>query len=254
MEQSKKELQSIVWSEVSEKPNREGEFDLSNNAIEEAVMADKIALLRIIDGMILSIYKRAMRESAKYFSEYKKFLGTEFTTNLRPRIRYRPEGHTCDLSWVKVTVKVSPATAEDITKYGIGKFSSVRGQGKRIVKKHGQQVTQTIKYIYIKKSTDFSYRPGIFLHQPGWVQREGTHLEQCFTLLRQQLKELSDLRRRILVRMFLLDKKFFDNSRLSEPNRPDLGKPKEYDTMMAAVPEDDDEMENETDNSKEKTE
>lgn len=176
MEQSNKELQSIAWSEVSEKPNKEGDFELSNNAIEEAVMADKIALLRIIDGMILSIYKR--------------------------------------------------------------------GQGKRIVKKHGQQVTQTIKYIYIKKSTDFSYRPGIFLHQPGWVQREGTHLEQCFTLLRQQLKELSDLRRRILVRMFLLDKKFFDNSRLSEPNRPDLGKPKEYDTMMAGIPEGDDEMEN----------
>ena len=79
MEQSNKELQSIVWSEVSEKPSREGEFDLSNNAIEEAVMADKIALLRIIDGMIHSIYKRA---KLRKFSAHGR-IGTQYNCGAR---------------------------------------------------------------------------------------------------------------------------------------------------------------------------
>ena len=233
----------IDWRKTSAIAKKDGSFDIDNSAVERAVLADKIALLNILDSMILSIYKRALREASKYFAEYKKYQRTEFATFLRPRIRLRPDSHTCELSWVRLIILQKNASAEDILKYKTKKFSTSGGQSKRIVHRKGQTMTQTIHYQYIKKTKEFAYSPTIFLEQAGWAQREGARLEQCFMLLRQQIKEIADIRRKVLIRMHSLDTKFFFLCILAEEDREDLGKLKDYKTSLNILPDEEDESE-----------
>lgn len=245
-EQKKAEFEAperFDWRQTSAIAKKDGSFDIDNNTVERAVLADKIALLNILDSMILSIYKRALREASKYFAEYKKYQRTEFATFLRPRIRLRPDSHTCELSWVRLIILQKNASAEDILKYKTKKFSTSGGQSKRIVQRNGQTMTQTIHYKYIKRTKEFSYSPAIFLDQAGWAQREGARLEQCFILLRQQLKEIADIRRKVLIRMHSLDTKFFDLSILTTEDREDLGRLKDYKTSLNISPDMEDEDE-----------
>ena len=229
MENGMKTPRKIVWGVLSEDPLPDGSFEIDNTRLEEAAIADKLAVLEALDSMMVSIYKRAKREAASYYANYSQWQKTDYSTTLRPRIRLRPDCGV-ELSWVKLGIEEKPATPADIEHYGNSKkFTSQEGQGKRIVYHKHEPYLQTIHFRHIRKGAGDSYPAGLFKHnQPSWVQIMGTRLEECLTVLRKQAEEIREIRRKLLTRMHNLDTKYFDISRLSERERLDLGKPSDY--------------------------
>lgn len=219
-------LEACDWEAVigTRKPE---EFDeLQDGVIEVGVMADKVRLLKVVDAFYESIYIRSIRESNKYYQNFREYLNTEFSTSLRPLVRWRL-GRPVELIWVRKIVSERSATQKDILKYSRDRQAD-KGVIARIVYRNGQPVCVKEIYKYISRGKSDSYPMRLFNSEPGWVQIEGRRLEECFTNFRQQMGLIREIKSRV-GSINTLDNKYFDLvAQESDAKRPELKTPKDY--------------------------
>lgn len=196
------------WKTLA-KSEEDNESDTLRKTFPEHLKNDRDRVLEIIDEMMASIYIRAREESAKYFEQYKEFLGTEFETKLRPVIRWR-EGRPVELFWVSKIVTEKVATQKDIQTYG-KKGKSENGVLNRIVIRNNQAIRVREIFKFISRGRSLFYPKKIFDKEPGWVQLEGGRLEDCFRNFRQQMEYLKTIRSTVN-KLQGLDTKFFAES------------------------------------------
>lgn len=180
-------------------PERNGKQDrlwemteMTADAIRRSVFRDKVAVLADADQLMRSICVRALWESEAYFRQYREYLGTEFATRLRPKIRWRP-GRPVELSWVSKIVTKKPATSADMRRY-TRKGTASNGVLIRIAVENNQILKVKEIFKFIPRGKSLSYPASTFRNEPGWVQLEGRRLEEAFAVLRQEMALLKEIR------------------------------------------------------------
>lgn len=217
----------ISWQEYSTTDRMENLKNLSSARIEEALFANKLHMFIESENIMQSIYVRALKESASYFEQYRQFLGTEYSTRLRPKIRYRID-RPVELAWVSKVVLKTFATRDDLRKYG-RKGVAKDGILTRISFENNQAYKIREIFKYLPRGKSHSYPLSIFRREPGWVQVEGKRLEGIFSILRQEMSLLKEIRLKA-ASLHALDKKLFDDDPTFFPTdlRVGLDDPKEY--------------------------
>lgn len=206
------------------KPMDFGELD--DAVIEEGCFAQKLSACREVDPLYASIYIRAVKESNKYFSTLRDYIGTEYETNLRPLVRWR-KGRPVEMLWARKIVKESPATAREIARFNYVRKSE-NGIIVRLARRQGQIVCVREIYQYIPRGKSCSYPIRMFAKEPSWVQIEGRRLEGQFLILRKQMILLREIKSRICS-IHTLDNQYFEQSfQEVGRTRKDLGSLKDY--------------------------
>lgn len=215
----KVDWEALLQSETSDAASA----PLPDEDYESGAVWDKVEVLKMIDRMMCSIYIRATRECEKYFLQYKKSLGTDFETRLRPLVRWR-SGRPVEMSWVTKIISERIATSTDLRNYS-KKGTAENGVLTRIVYKNNQAIRVREIFKFIPRGKALAYPARMFDKQPNWASIEGHRLESVFHLLRQETVILRELKQKI-ASLNTLDTKFFDLT--TEKNRDKFLNPRDY--------------------------
>ncbi len=138
--------------------------------------------------MQASIVFRAVKAGDKYMAMYKESNGTDEKCSLRPKLKIDANYSTLEMAWVRRIDRVKPAKAstQPVASAHFRRYKIETANGELTVSHH---------YEYIKKGLEDRYSNRIFRDQPLWAQKLGAALEDKFSLLRQEQKKLSALRK-----------------------------------------------------------
>ena len=138
--------------------------------------------------MQASIVFRAVKAGDKYMAMYKESNGTDEKCSLRPKLKIDANYSTLEMAWVRRIDRVKPAKAstQPVASAHFRRYKIETANGVLTVSHH---------YEYIKKGLEDRYSNRIFRDQPLWAQKLGAALEDKFSLLRQEQKKLSALRK-----------------------------------------------------------
>lgn len=82
----------------------------------EGVFDENVDQLCDLDRYMLSIYIRAIHECKKYFLAYDRYISTEYSTTLQPRVRWRL-GRAVEMEWIRRVATEKPATSRELQMY-----------------------------------------------------------------------------------------------------------------------------------------
>ena len=218
---------------------------LTPGELEARVFKNKTDILESLDSMMEVLYVRALKHAETYFQHYREYLGTDYETNLRPRIRWR-KGRPVELAWVTKIITKAVASRDDVRRY-TRRGSASDGTLTRIVWENNQALRVQETFKFIARGKGVGYPISIFRKEPGWVQIEGRNLEETFTRLRQEMNLIKEMRSRISS-IHVIDVKCFEATEDFHylPSRENGITPRDYMTRIYA--ESDSGEESESDN------
>ena len=215
----------VDWLSLLPNKETDDELHLDDTDFQGGLLRDHLDAMKAIDDEMCAIYLMAKKESEKYFQLYHQFLGTDFSTNMRPLVRWRL-GRPVEMSWVTKVVTKKLATPADLRQFTT-RGKAVNGVLNRIVYQNNQPYRVREVFKYIPRGKSLFYSAKIFAREAGWVQDEGVRLERCFYHLRKIMTIKMEYRRK-LASLCTLERKFFEDSVFGSHTFDEYKQPKEY--------------------------